>query len=151
MQDFFFTFIWIRAGPLSGRVVPFPLMVRVFLHHHQTSGHSHLPVGQSVQHVSVAAPPHHGQGRVTLERAERLRRVRHVQAQARAGAQIEEAMSGDPLPQHAARGPLAVLQHQVRAIHRDAALQRLALQDEQTLFWKDIGERERERRKKMSR
>ena len=111
-------------------------MIRVFLHHHQPSGHSHLPLGRPVQHVPAAAPPQHREGHVALERAERLRRVRDVEAQARAGAQIEEAMSGDPLPQHAARGPLAVLQHQVRAVHCDAAFQRLALQDEQTLSWK---------------
>ncbi len=74
-----------------------------------------------MQHVSIAAPPQHRERHVTLERAERLRRVRDVEAQTRAGAQVEEAMSRDPLPQHAARGPLAVLQHQVRAIHRDAA------------------------------
>lgn len=129
------TFIGIRARPLSGRVVPFPPVVGVFLHHHQTSGHGHLPVGRPVQSVSAAAPPQHGERRVALERAERLRGVRDVEAQARAGAQIEEAVSGDPLPQHAARGPLAVLQHQVGAVHRDAALQRLALQDEHTLRW----------------
>jgi len=109
-------------------------MVGVFLHHHQTSGHGHLPLGHPVQHVAAAAPPQHREGRVALERAQRLRRVRDVEAQARAGAQVEEAMPGHPLPQHAARGPLAVLQHQVGAVHCDAALQRLALQDEQTLF-----------------
>lgn len=122
-----FTFIWICAGPLSGGVVPYPLMMRVLLYHHQPSSHSQLPRGRPVQHVSSAAPPQHGEGHVALEHAERLRRVRHVEAQASAGAQIEEAMTGDPFPQHAACGPLAVLQHQVRAIHCDAAFQRLAL------------------------
>lgn len=129
-----FTFIWVRAGPLFGRVVPFPLMISVFLNHHQASGHSHLPRGRPVKHVPTAAPPQHWVGHVTLERAEGLRRVRDVESQAHAGAQIEKAMSGDPLPQHAARGPLAVLQHQVRAVHGDAAFQRLTLQDEQTLL-----------------
>ena len=117
-------------------------MIGVFLYHHQTSGHSHLPLRCPVQHVSTAAPPQHGEGHVALECAERLRRVGDVEAQARAGAQVEEAMSGDPLPQHATRGPLAVLQHQVGAVHCDAALQRLALQDKQTLFWRETDERQ---------
>lgn len=118
-------------------VVPFPHMIRVFLYHHQTSGHSHLPLGSPVQHVSIAAPPQHREGHVAFKRAKRLRRVRDVEAQAHAGAQVEEAMLRDPLPQHAARGPLAVLQHQVRAIRRDAAFQRFTLQDEQALLWKE--------------
>lgn len=109
-------------------------MISVFLDYHQTSGDCHPPLGRPVEHVSTAAPPQHSKGHVTLERAERLRCVRDVEAQAHAGTQVEEAMPGDPLPQHAARGPLTVLKHQVRAIHCDAALQWLTLQDKQTLF-----------------
>lgn len=109
-------------------------MVRVFFNYHQTSSYSHLPLGRTKQHVSIAAPPQHREGHVTLEYAKRLCRIRNVEAQACAGAQIEEAMPGDPLPQHAARWSLAVLQHQVRAIHCDAAFQRLTLQDKKTLF-----------------
>lgn len=131
-----FTFIWIRAGPFPRGVVPFPLMVRVFFYHHQTSSHSHLPLGRAIQHVSTAAPPQHREGHVTLESAKRLRRIGNIEPQAHACAQIEEAMPGDPLPQHAARWLFAVLQHQVRAIHCDAAFQWLALQNKQTLFWK---------------
>lgn len=111
-------------------------MVSVFLYHHQTSSQSHLPLGRTIQHVSIAAPPQHREGHVTLECAKWLHRIRDVEAQARARAQIEEAMPGDPLPQHAARWLLAVRQPQVEGIHRDAALQWLTLQNKQTLLWK---------------
>lgn len=121
-------------------VVPFPHMIGIFLDHHQTSGHSHLPLGSAIQHVSTAAPPQHREGRVTLKCAEGLRGVGQVEAQARAGAQVEEAMLRDPLPQHVARGPFAVLQNQVRTIHRDAPLQRFTLQDEDALFWEEEDE-----------
>ena len=114
-------------------------MIRVFFNNQQTSGHSHLPLGRPVQHVSIAAPPQQGEGCVALERAEGLRRVRNVEAQARAGAEVEKAVPGDPLPQHPARRPLTVIQHQVRAVHRHAAFQRLTLQDEDTFFWKETG------------
>lgn len=93
-----YTFIWIRAGPLSGGVVPFPLMIRVFLNYNQTSGHIHLPLGRPVEHVSTAAPPQHGEGHVALEHAEGLRRVRDVEAKAHAGAIVKEPVSRDPLP-----------------------------------------------------
>lgn len=129
------TFVRLRAGPLSVGVVPFPQMMDVPLYHHQASGHGHLPLGSALQDFSVAAPPEHGEGGVAPERAEGLRLVGQVEAQAGAGAQVEEAVLGDPLPEHAARGPLAVVQHQVRAVHGDATLQRLALQDEEALFW----------------
>ncbi len=86
--------------------------------------------------MSTAAPPQHRQSHVTLEHAEGLCLVGDVEAEARTGAKVEEPMSRDPLPKHAARWPLAILQHQIRALHGDAALQRLALQNEQTLFWK---------------
>lgn len=121
-------------------VVPSPYMIGIFLYHHQTSGHSHLPLGSTVQHVSTAAPPQHREDRVAFKCAEGLRGVGQVEAQARAGAQVEEAMLGDPLPQHVARGPFAVLQNQVRAIHCDATLQRFTLQDEEALFWEEEDE-----------
>lgn len=116
-------------------------MIRVFFYHHQSSGHSHSVLGSPVHEVSIAAPPQHRKGHVAFKHAKRLRRVRHVEAQAHAGAQVEEAMLGDPLPQHVACGPPAVLQHQVGAIHCDAAFQRFTLQDEQALFWKEVDER----------
>lgn len=128
------TFVGVRAGAFPGGVVALPAVVRVLLHHHQASGDGHLPLGHAVQHVAAAAPPQHGEGGVALEHAERLRGVGRVEAQARAGAQVEEAMLGDPLPQHAARGPLTVVQNRAGPIHGDAALQRLALQDEHTLL-----------------
>lgn len=118
-------------------------MVRVFFDHHQSSGHSHLVPGSPVYEVSLAAPPQHRNGHVTFEHAKRLRGVGHVEAQAHAGAQVEEPMLGDPLPQHVSRGPLAVLQHKAGAIHRDATFQRFTLQDEQALFWKEVDERTR--------
>lgn len=124
------TFIGIRAGPFSGGVIPPPLVVRGLLHHHQTTGHGQLHLGRPVQSVSVTAPPQGAEGRVTLERAERVRGIAGVEAQAHAGAQVEEAVSGHPLPEHAARGPLTVLQHQVGAVHGDAAFQLGTLQDE---------------------
>lgn len=114
-------------------------MIRVFFNYQQTSSQGHLPLGCPVQHVPTAAPPEHGEGRVALKRAESLGRVRNVEAQARAGAQVEEAMSGHPLPQHAARRPFTVLQHQVGAVHGDAALQWCTLQYKDTLFWKEMG------------
>lgn len=108
-------------------------MVDVLLRHHRAPGHRHLPLGRSVHHVSVAAPPQHGGGDVALEHAQRPRRVRGVEAQAGGGAQVEEAVPGDPLPQHVARGALAVPQDQTGPVRRDAALQRKTLQDEETL------------------
>lgn len=138
-----FTFIWIRAGPFPRGVVPFPLMGSVFFYHHKTSRHSHLPLGRTIQPVSTAAPPQHREGHVTLECAKRLRCVGNIEPQACACAQIEEAMPGDPLPQHAARWLFAVLQHQVRAIHCDAAFEWLTLQNKQTLFWKRMVVRRR--------
>lgn len=108
----------------------------------------YLPLGGPVQDVPIAAPPHHGEGHVTLKHAKRLRRVGDVEAQAHAGAQVEKAMLRHPLPQHAARGPPTVLQHQSGAIHRDAAFQLLTLQDEQALFCSGVGGREDEQRKK---
>lgn len=112
-------------------------MIGIFLDHHQTSGHSHLPLGSTVQHVATAAPPQHREDCVTFKCTEGLRGVGQVEAQARAGSQVEEAMLRDPLPQHVARGPFAVLQNQVRAIHRDATLQWFTLQDEEALVWEE--------------
>lgn len=115
--------------------MPLPLIIIAFLHHHQPSSHGHLPLERPVQRVATAAPPHHGVGLVALKHAKRLRGVQDVEAQARAGAQVEEAMRGHPLPQHAACGTLTVFQHQAGMIHLDAALQHDALQDKQALSW----------------
>lgn len=130
-----FTFIRSGAGPLSVGVVSLPQMRNVPLYHHQTSSHSHLPLGSPLQYFPTAAPPQHRESGVASKRAEGLRFVRQIEPQTGAGAQIEEAMLGDPLPEHTARGPLAVAQHQVGAIHCDAALQRFTLQDEEAFFW----------------
>lgn len=78
----------------------------------------------------MTTPPQHGRGHVALEHAQGSRRVRDVEAQAGAGAQIKEAVPGDPLPQHAARGASTVLQNRAGAAHQDATLQRQTLQDE---------------------
>lgn len=132
------------TGTFSRRVVSFPLVVNVLLHHHRPPGHRHLPLGRSVHHVTVATPPQHGRGHVALEHAQRPRRVRDVEAQAGAGAQVEEAVPGDPLPQHAARGAPAVLQNRAGAARRDAALQRQTLQDEETLSCREMEEKPQE-------
>lgn len=92
-------------------------MIGVFLDHHQLSRRGQLPLGRPKQRVPPAAPPHDWEGHVTLKHAQRLRGVGHVQAEAPAGAQVEEAMLGDPLPQHACRGPPALRQHQLGALH----------------------------------
>lgn len=130
-----FTFIRSGAGPLSVGVVSLPQMMNIPLYHHQTPSHSHLPLGSPLQYFSIAAPPQYRESGVTSKCAEGLRLVRQIEPQTGAGAQIEEAMLGDPLPEHTARGPLAVVQHQVWAIHCDATLQRFTLQDEEAFFW----------------
>lgn len=131
----YFTFIRSGAGPLSVGVVSLPQMMDIPLYHHQTSSHSHLPLGSPLQYFSVAAPPQYRESSVASKRAEGLRLVRQIEPQTGVGAQIEEAMLGDPLPEHTARGLPAVAKHQVWAIHCDATLQRFTLQDEEAFFW----------------
>lgn len=113
-------------------------MMDIPLYHHQTSSHSHLPLGNPLQYFPVAAPPQHRESGVARKRAEGLRLVWQIKSQTGAGAQIEEAMLRDPLPEHGPRGPLAVVQHQVWAIHCDAPFQWLTLHDEEALFWNEV-------------
>lgn len=115
--------------------MPFPLIIIAFLHYHQSSSPSHLPLERSVQRVATAAPPHHGVGLVALKHAKRVCGVQNVEAQAHACAQVVEAMRRHPLPQHAECGTLTVFQHQARMIRLDAALQQDALQNKQAFFW----------------
>lgn len=71
----YFTFIRLGAGPLSVGAVSFPKMMNIPFYHHQTTSHSHLPLGSPLQYFSVAAPPQHRESRVTSKGAQGLRLV----------------------------------------------------------------------------